>query len=465
MFVSKEILQASLEKCAKDKIDQGHELDLERFLGALEEAKDSYDRLDELARELAGLSIRPDWPYIEPNDWDGIVSEMSSEAREGYWERPDLREAADRVQAAFEGSVCGCMLGKPIEVNPTLEEIREATQQTDRWPLNAYLPEETLVALGRRHNSWKECVSENIEHIAPDDDINYTLLGLLLVEEFGVELTKESVRDLWLLNIPPLFSWGPERTQIIKTAINSLPGGVKEVSESWVETLNHGDELCGAVIRADAYGYACPGNPLLASKLAGLDASFTHRRTGIYATQYVAAVISLYFLMEGDEQGNDRLRPFEQALAFIPQQSRFHQIVSDSLMRVKGSEDWLEAYESIHGKYKQYSHCQVYQEIGTLINTLKFASDVGDGICKQVSQGNDTDSFGATAGSILGVFFGPGHLHERWLKPFNNTIHTTLADFHEQRLDAVIGRLRALPCRIWEQLQESGATALTSELA
>ncbi len=465
MFVSKEILQVFLKKCAENKIDQGHELDLERFLDELEEARDSYDKLDGLARELASLAIRSDWSYVEPNDWGSIVSEMSGGAREGYWEKPDLNEAADRVQAAFEGSVCGCMLGKPIEVNPTLEEIREAAQQTDQWPLNDYFPEETLLALGRRNNSWKECVSEKIEHIAPDDDINYTLTGMLLLEEFGVDLTKERVRDLWLLNIPPLFSWGPERTQIIKTAINSLPGGIKEVDESWVETLNHGDELCGAVIRADAYGYACPGNPLLASKLAYIDASFTHRRTGIYATQYVAAVISLCFLMAGDEQGNDRLRPFEQALAFIPQKSRFHRIVSDSLMRVKESDDWLEAYESIHGKYKQYSHCQVYQEIGTLINTLKFASDVGDGICKQVSQGNDTDSFGATVGSILGVFFGPGHLQERWLKPFNNTIHTSLADFHEQRLDVVVGRLRALPSRIWEQLQERGRTASPDEPA
>ena len=47
-----------------------------------------------------------------------------------------------------------------------------------------------------------------------------------------------------------------------------------------------------------------------------------------------------------------------------------------------------------------------------LINTLRFAQDVGDGICKQVSQGNDTDSYGATAGSILGAYFGPEGLEE-----------------------------------------------------
>jgi hypothetical protein len=30
----------------------------------------------------------------------------------------------------------------------------------------------------------------------------------------------------------------------------------------------------------------------------------------------------------------------------------------------------------------------VYQKYGTLINTLQFAEKIGDGICKQASQGN-----------------------------------------------------------------------------
>jgi ADP-ribosylglycohydrolase len=82
------------------------------------------------------------------------------------------------------------------------------------------------------------------------------------------------------------------------------------------------------------------------------------------------------------------------------------------------------------------------------MNTLRFATDVGDGICKQVMQGNDTDSYGARAGSMLGVYFGPGHLEERWLKPFNDTLHTTLAAFHEQRLSEVARRMGELPALV-----------------
>jgi len=90
----------------------------------------------------------------------------------------------------------------------------------------------------------------------------------------------------------------------------------------------------------------------------------------------------------------------------------------------------------------------VYQECATLMNTLRFARSVGEGICLQVAQGNDTDSFGATAGSLLGVFFGPGHLEERWLAPFHDDLRTGLAQFHERSLSAVARRMGQLHGRV-----------------
>ena len=67
-------------------------------------------------------------------------------------------------------------------------------------------------------------------------------------------------------------------------------------------------------------------------------------------------------------------------------------------------------------------------------------------------QGNDTDSFGATAGSILGAYFGPGHLARRWLKPFNDDMHTALAWFHERSLAALAKRMGELPGRVAAEL-------------
>ena len=132
-------------------------------------------------------------------------------------------------------------------------------------------------------------------------------------------------------------------------------------------------------------------------------------------------------------------------MQFVPRRSRFYKIVADSLTEVRAASDWLDGYQRIHGKYKEYSHCRIFQECGTLINSARFAENIGDGFCKQVSQGNDTDSFGATCGSILGAYFGPDGLEARWLGLFNDDIRTGVNFFYERSLSTLAERMGKLP--------------------
>ena len=190
-----------------------------------------------------------------------------------------------------------------------------------------------------------------------------------------------------------------------------------------VTSWNPGDELCGAQIRADAYGYACPGRPRLAATLAWRDAGWPHRGTGVYAAMFTAAPFVI----------DDPLELCRMALRCVPRRSRFHERVSDCLEQVARATDWRDGYRRIHDRYGCYGHCQIYQETGTLINTLHFAAGVEEGICMQVSQGNDTDSYGATVGSLLGVLHGRVP-EQRWLAPFNDEIRTTVAGLYESSL-------------------------------
>lgn len=451
MLIHKRHLQQLLQHVLRQRIEQGHDLNGPAFLERIEAAATSYDGLYELALELRSPPIRADWPYCEPLAWDEIVAESEHLNPGRDWPEPDLAVAAANARTGFLASVCGCMLGKPIEVNPSLAELRAAGEAVGEWPVRDYVSGAFVEALGRGHESVGETLRENIRWVAADDDIHYTIIGMLLLEECGTGFLPDDLYNKWGMNVPPLWTWGPERSKLLEVAVNShhLFGAGSVSDHHDVLLLNPGDELCGALIRADAYGYACPGNPDLAAWLAWKDASFTHIKTGAYGAMFTAALIALCHSADAGLQGNDRLGIVEAALQRIPARTRFAEVIRDAMGKVAGAKDWLSGYAAIHGKYAEYSHCQVFQEIGTLINTLKFAESIDHGFCIQVSQGNDTDSFGATAGSILGCFFGPGYLDERWLAPFDNRIMHALADFHVYDLADLADRISLLPAKVY----------------
>lgn len=403
---------------------------------------DSHDAFLGFARTLDARPLLADWPYDEPDSWEDIVAACDPLPLPVA---VPARDASAKAEAAFLASVCGCILGKPVEVDPSLDDLRTALEARNEWPLDHYFSGNLILPGKALHADAGETCRENIRYVAPDDDINYTILGMLNLEQHGEVFSHEQLRRLWVRHISPAMTWGPERAIATRSALwhwTDSHGGSGEMDAAeWTRLFNPHGELCGALIRADAYGYACAGDPARAAALAWRDASFTHRRTSVYAAMFAAAAIAAAF------NSGDRMEIFATALRCVPQRTRFYQIASDSLAEVSAASDWLDGYRRLHGKYRQYSHCRVYQECGTLINTLRFAENTGHGICLQVMQGNDTDSFGATAGSILGAWFGPGHLDPRWTAPFQDDIRTGLAFFYERSLATLAQRIGRLPER------------------
>jgi ADP-ribosylglycohydrolase len=434
------LLRAELGRVIAAKAEQGHAVDgLAEELAALPAG---YDRLAAFARRLADLPLRDGWPYREPNDLEAIRAESDPSRPLDAIAEVNPADAARRIETALLGRVCGCVLGKPLEVGATFDEIRRALEMSGAWPLHDYVSQRTLDALGRRHPSWETAVRERIAYVPPDDGLNYTVIGMMLLERCGTRFTRGDLRDLWLANLPVGWTFGPERAMLLRAGVRALtPDGPAE-DEDWAALCNPEEECCGALIRADAYGYACPGRPALAAELAWRDASWTHRRTGIYGAMFAAAAVACAPVIE------DPLGIAETALKYVPQRSRFRRIVADCLAEVAAAADWVEAYRRIHAKYGRYGPCRVYQECGTLINTLRFARSVGSGISKQVAQGNNTGGFGATAGSILGAYFGPEGLAPRWVEPFRDEIRTTVAEFAERSLSALAERMGRLAARV-----------------
>jgi ADP-ribosylglycohydrolase len=402
---------------------------LDDLIAAVEGAE-GYDGLEAIAAEVARRS--------PPEELDAIWQRCPAPV----FAPVAVPDAGSRAEAAFLGSVAGCMLGKPLEIAPTLEEIRTSLTPHGEWPLTDYLTEAAIHSLRELQGQWRELARERIDHVAADDDINYTVLGMLALERRGADFTRRDLLLLWLYNLPVLTTFGPERTFLVQSAAAALTYDRRADFPERLDRWNPGSELCGALIRADAYGYACQGDPRLAAELAWRDAGMTHRRTGLYGAMFVAAAIAAMPVSATP------LDAFRTALGFVPEDSKLAEAVRFALEEVSAASTWLAAYERINARYGDYGHCLVLQEVGTLVNTLHFARDVGDGICIQVMQGNDTDSFGATAGSLLGTWFGPGHLESRWLEPFDDRIQLALATTWISSLSELTARMGALPERI-----------------
>jgi ADP-ribosylglycohydrolase len=442
MFLSYSDLRVLLSKNIESKRTQGY--DLSGLAERPDMLPESYDAYMKYAKALQDAPLRSDWQYIEPLGWDAVIAEWAHTVPRSPIAVISADDAAERVETAFYAAVAGCILGKPLECDPTLEEIKAAATLSGEWPLRTYVSMDLLKELGRHGGSPEATTSGNISYVTPDDDINYLILALILLENHGAFFTRDDILTLWMRNLPVLTTYGPERTLMAKAAayclLHETAEGIREAPiAEWRMLLNPEDEMCGAAIRVDTYGYAFPGDPYRAVECAWRDASCTHARTGVYGSLFIAAAVATAFVADSP------MDIFETALKFVPQNSRFFSVVNDCFELVAKADEWEKGYAAIHAKYKKYGHCKLYQECGQLINTAKFAKDTNDAICIQVMQGCDTDCFGKIAGSIMGAYFGKGSLDEEWISPFNDRLHTHLADFHEQSLCAVAERMKKLP--------------------
>ena len=427
LLLPPEAVRALLRQVVADRREQGHDVDaLER---EVEQAPASLDALQELAVRLERAPLVEGWPHVEPTELDDLLSECPDLPSA----RPVGADVAARIETAWGARVAGCVLGKPFEYDPTLAELRDVLEPAGEWPLTDYVTEATNARLRQPQPQWPECVRERIAHVPEDDDLGYTALATVALERHGKDFTHDDLRLLWLLNLPVAATFGPERTALLSAGLATLTGSDP------VGPINPADEHCGALIRADAYGYACPGDPVAAAVLAHRDATLTHRRTGVYAAMWVAAAVATALVTDDWED------VAVTAAQVVPARSRLRAVLDQSLEQVRAADDWPDAYERIHGRYAVYSHCRVVQEMGTLLSTLRFARGATDGIGLQVCQGNDTDSFGATAGSLLGALHGAaGFDAEHWLGRFGDRIHLALATTHDDSIRSWGRRMAAL---------------------
>ncbi len=351
-----------------------------------------------------------------------------------------------RIRSAWQGRISGCMLGKPVEVLSFQEGqavLENYLREADALPLRDYVPlvEGTIVEeLGRK------CCRGQIVRSEPDDDINYTLLALLLLEDNGIDFDTADVARAWIRLLPAGATWTAERAAYA-TLLNNMADEFVNGADAGFDLAlcsdNDFNEWIGAQIRADLYGWVCPGRPALAAELARRDASLSHRGEGVHGAAFIAA------LGAAIPATDDLDSAFQAALGQIPLDSAAASAVRIG-RELSGEAD---AVDRLHRHYAKLSPVHTLNNLALVVWALCSShEDFSAAIGNAVAAGWDTDCNAATVGGLVGLTGTP--IPDAWTRPWDGRIGLGLAGFAEVQLDDVVARTVAVAEKIAGDLHE-----------
>jgi ADP-ribosylglycohydrolase len=378
------------------------------------------DELESIPRPLAAK---------EPDDVDEILAQADpAPAR-------TVIDAGDRIAGAWLGRAAGCVLGKPVENIPR-EGIRAIAQATGNWPVAGWftadgLPEEVSERWPWNRASRPTSLAENIDGIPEDDDLNFTMLGVALLERCGTGFDALDVAKIWLDYMPPGRIFTAERVAVRNLLEGYLP-------PETATRRNPFREWIGARLRADPYGWAAAGDPVAAARMAWADASVSHTANGVYAAMFMAAAHAASLSESSASACADA------GLSVVPARSRLAEALRTA-RDLAGEREWEAVVDELYARYGGYHWVHAINNTVLVAATLyAFDGDFSGGISAVVQGGWDTDTNGAAVGSVLGATLGIGRIEERWAAPLGGRFSSSLPGFDGIAIDELVRRTVAV---------------------
>jgi ADP-ribosylglycohydrolase len=424
-------------------IEREQAADEGRDLAALEPEFDALAELDldvaeNRVRAEALLDAVADAPIAsaaamrEPSDLPAIRQQRCA-AMPDLGAPPPETGRFDKALGGWVGRSAGCLLGKPAEGRRSWQ-IRKYLESQDRWPLEAYFsadaPDEVAAECGFAGRA-AGLFEEGITCMPEDDDTNYTVTGFAILKQFGHAFTPEDVARFWLQNIPLLHLCTAERV-----AYRNLSEGIPPPHSAAYR--NPFREWIGAQIRADFFGFVCPGDPARAAEYAWRDASISHVKNGIYGEMWVAAMLAAAAVTDDIET------VVQAGLSQIPAECRLAHAV-DRICRLRrrglSYDDMIEDLSTRWDENNPHHWCHTISNAEIVAIALLWGEkDFTQTICAAVMPGFDTDCNGATAGSVLGVLLGAAALPPYWTTPLNDTLLTGVTGYTRVALSDMASR-------------------------
>lgn len=420
------------EDLLRDELAQRHETGYD--------VGDIADRVSEMATihdetaaalyaEVVAAPRVANWPYEEPSGLDEVRSTLPSEPGHGGSLPED--ELRDRILGGWLGRCAGCNLGKPIEngAHWTVERIRSYLERAGAYPLRDYFPVlDPMPEEYELRDNWPYTTRGNIDGSARDDDTDYTILGLHILEAHGFDFTSADVGAEWLTHLPILQTYTAERA-----AYRNLVAGLAPPESA--TRRNPYREWIGAQIRADAFGYVSPGDPRRAAELAYRDASVSHVANGIYGEMWAAALVASAFTASSAKGA------LERSLDHIPKQSRLAEALRLMIDQHAAGVSWDGTRALITERFGHYSWVHTINNAAVVAAALLFGDDdFSATVGLAVQSGLDTDCNGATAGSVMGVLLGAQALPKHWVDPLRDSVRSGLSGFDHSRISDLADR-------------------------
>jgi len=389
------------------------------------------DRLRSLRVELGRVAERdPAWRYEEPEDLAGIFAMMPAVVR-GDAATPPVKDEAlsERVLGAWTGRCAGCCLGKPVE-GLTPPQIRAYLRAADAWPLRDYVPllDPLPAGIERLNPSWSTATRGRVTMMPRDDDTDYTILALHMIEAHGRGLRVEDVALEWLDKLPFLQTFTAERATY-RNLVSGMPAADAGTHE------NPYREWIGALIRADLFGYINPGDPRAAIELAFIDGSLSHTANGVYGELWAAALVAGAFV---SKDSADALR---RSLDWVPAGTRLDAVLRQVARLHDEGATSDQAIEWIDREFADHSWVHTLNNAAVIAAALLWGGDdlaltLGLG----VQAGLDTDSATATIGSVIGAVHGAAALPRHLVEPLSDRISSAVRGYDNSRISELAAR-------------------------
>src|SRR5438552_8115322 len=226
------------------------------------------------------LPTKPDYPYAEPSELEGIRQARTGRRWAPYTTLSD-DVLLDKVLGAWLGRCAGCLLGKPVEGWHSAR-MWGYLQDLERFPLDDFFRSDVAEAVSRKYQLQPErAFIDRVSHMVEDDDLNYTVSALAVMKQRGRDFNPGDVATFWMQSLPILRTYTAER--VAYRNFCQLVGPPESA-----RYRNPYREWIGAQIRVDFWGYVAMGNPELAAEFAWRDAGVSHVKNGLYGAMWMA---------------------------------------------------------------------------------------------------------------------------------------------------------------------------------